>query len=294
MFNDGYFHFAKSFLNSLKTNYPNHPKLLINYEGDNQNILSFLDKLGNIEIITFGDQFPYDGGEHSDSFIYNSLHLWTDRFSEYDSILYLDVDMIVLRPLDYLFDHEDFYIISDHNPHGPLFFQEQYDNNEDLRNNLKEDGFSDIFDIDYMPNTGVFLLPKKYRTESNFQELIEFGKRYGNYLNYYSQSIITLWIKKHNIAIDKNYDFNCQVRFLFHSDLKLNIYDIAILHYSGENKPGSRWDNETLTSSAIFISSNDLRVHYRKRRNSREKALPLLNTLHGYYQRVLEYYANNP
>jgi len=44
---------------------------------------------------------------------YARFMMWNDYFKQFDKILHLDVDIYIIRPLDYIFENEDFFIVSE-------------------------------------------------------------------------------------------------------------------------------------------------------------------------------------
>tara|TARA_B100000745_G_C20099437_1_gene376007 strand:- start:37 stop:948 length:912 start_codon:yes stop_codon:yes gene_type:complete len=281
-FDDGYFHYAKSCINSLKANYPTHPHVLVHYTGKSDDVLQYLHYIPNLSLIELRPHPHFSTGPNFKSVIYQRLHLWTEAFSSYDTILYLDVDTLVLRPLDALFAQDTFTIFSDHDPNYRIFHQRAYWHSRELKRRLVGEQLPPLHAIDTMANSGVFVLPKSLRTPDNHQLLLSLARTFDPYIAFADQSIISLWCWKRGLAIQTQYEYNCQLRLLEDKKLTIDFNQLAILHYSGLSKPGNH-HQPLAAQSELFLLANRLRLHYRIPRPPNPEGARLLYQLKKVY-----------
>lgn len=210
-------------LKSIFVNWATHPviKLFVSsYSSELKEII----KGQNVELIESKINFDFTNlGPVSNSIVYNKYICWNpEYFGDYDNVLHLDADILVLKKLDSIFDGE-FNI---------------WDNNEIL--DVKPLSFSDECNkllskdkmhIDRMVNAGVFCVPKKYITKKNFNSLISITNKYQNHLTYADQSAITLWCYKNKINIRRDVLYNYQPQFLKY-DGAGPLSDVNILHFA--------------------------------------------------------------
>ena len=240
---DNYIKYLIPFINSIKKNFPNHPEIIIYYLGAGQDIKKKMRAYDNVKLVNYQlDIEKLKGlslGVVNNPAIFVRYALWSSDFDEYDNILHLDVDSIILKPLDSLLHKSDFFCVSDHSntPQYRLFDPEKYDKR--LVKMLAQDNI-DFFpsNQDDMINAGVFLIPKKYRTKYYADQLWYLNKRYNKYLMFADQSAISLWCHLNRIPITKEYHFNFQVPFLFSDSLfyskfycDFDLENIHILHF---------------------------------------------------------------
>ena len=95
---------------------------------------------------------------------------WSELFEAYDNVLYLDVDTLVLRPLDDMLSTAEFLIIPDNEIRADarVFQVTEYANNH-LLELLKEDGLPLFDERQDMCNAGVFVIPRDFRTNKHLQ-----------------------------------------------------------------------------------------------------------------------------
>lgn len=242
IFDDDYAQYAIACLKSLQENYTQHPQILACYDGNDEDVLTFLDRVPNLTSLTYNLDFldftkfsPDVAKLHK---VYFRYILWTDRFSEYDTILHLDVDTLVLEPLDYLFLQNDFFAVYDHTPFGLSVFKKSYYHDQNLIQELRNDGFEFMPGDCRMMNAGVFTIPKKYRTRENFKKLVDFTVRYEKYIMFYDQSAISLWCYYMGIHFSEQIEYNFQVCFLNNPKIfydllhKRSDFKIHLVHFS--------------------------------------------------------------
>lgn len=267
-FDDNHFHYAKSCINSIKANYPEHPIILISYSGNNENVLFFIKEKTNTKLIYVKHDYHYNLGSMPSNIVYKRFNLWTDQFDEYENILHLDADTIVLKPLDALFKKNEFFICSDHSKTANIFDSPTIH----TKNLLKADGICIDNIIDEMGNAGIYLIPKKYRTEKYYQDLIRLAEKYHHHVSYGDQSIISLWAHLQKIAITDEYEYNCQIRFLYDKSITLKVENLTIIHFSGEAKDIEKYNRPDNADEIIefYLITNAIRFFYRKERKAFE------------------------
>lgn len=117
---------------------------------------------------------------------YARMLMWTDAFIEYDVLLYLDVDVLDLEPLDDLFETTSIRIFAEayHGPNRVLY----YDRMEEWQPLLEEDGIADRID-QMAANAGVMAIARRYRTDVQYDRLEAIQARYEQWLAWGDQSV---------------------------------------------------------------------------------------------------------
>lgn len=240
-FDDNFALYARACLNSMTRNYPDHPELLVFYQGQDPQMLKFMGGIDRLTLLSDLNQKEISSGWNpglgrTTRIIYDRYCLWTDFFDQYDNLLHLDVDTLILKPFDELLTRQEFVAMPDHSqvPHVRLFTPGSTQNNA-LLQMLKEDELPLFEGQDDMCNAGVFLLPKKYRTEDQHKLLLYLTTRYNDYLMFADQSAISLWCKWNKIDYMPAFEYNFQINHFETLNYKLD--DISILHYSTKHKP---------------------------------------------------------
>lgn len=254
-FDEVHWHHAMHCLNSIRDNYLYHPDIIVCYKGFRSERIewlknqSWLTLLLNPELPKYFIASDYHKDVLSEMVYYKYL-LWTDLFDEYDNILHLDVDTIILSSLNDLFEKNDFFIVKNN-----LYFKEiqvlnsNKENRDMLSKRLSAMGLHFPQQED-MVNAGVFLIPKRYRTPEYFYSLLSITQKLSPYLKYADQSALSLWCLLNRIKPSEDYSYNYQTP-LFNKffmprykntgsifSLKKNILNsIHIIHYSGPIKP---------------------------------------------------------
>jgi len=237
-FDDPFFKYFISFYNSIKQNYQNHPIIYAYYDGDNEDIINYLNHKENVvykKYKNFEFGFEINLGVVGNPKIYFKYFLWTNEFKEYDKILYLDVDTLVLSTLDELFQKDEFFIVSDHSVNtSTTIFKPQYKDDVNLHKLLSEDSLKYPEGQDSMANAGVVLLSRKYRTKKHFDKLLYLTKRYNKYLQFADQSAISLWCIHNKINYSYDFRYNLQILHFYTNLIEKPeiLYNAKILHYS--------------------------------------------------------------
>ncbi len=279
-FDDNYAHFAKSCINSIISNYPNYPDLLVNYSGENKNILGFLENVKNLKLVKVSRTHDYLVGPIANQIVFDRFELWNEFELEYDNILHLDVDTIVLKNLDHLFCDNSFYAVSDTHPLTRIL--KIHDRSlphslasifpEKMEQYIKEDDLVGIADQHKMMNAGVFVLPKRWRTPAAYAQLIYLAQRYHEHVAYADQSLISIWAMQQGLNISTEIYDNFQMVFFLNEDINIDINKIAILHFTGNSKFDHKYSgNCSPYQQLIFDQGNKIRSYYRLARENNDQ-----------------------
>ena len=234
MTNGGYFKYTIPFLNSIKKNWAAHPEILCNHHELTDEQIDILKGYSNLTLIDVDDvtinkieNLPAVPARDSKyTFTYIKLNIWSDAYDKYDNILYLDVDTLVLRPMDDLLNAEDFTIFRDPTP---LIFKSPDDR---LRILLKEDSILHKLGDDLkavIGNCGVMLIPKKVRNKVNNESMLYLLDRYKDYSWWGDQSIVNLWIIRDDLKITDDVKFNFLSIVFDYVDY--NFDEIRLIHF---------------------------------------------------------------
>ena len=264
-FDDGFIKYAIACINSIVSNYPAHPKLLLNYSGENEYFREQLTLIDNSALISIDNTQVLEEvnlGIINNKQAFMRLFLWSNQFDHYDNILYLDADTIILKPLDELFNQDDFYVMADtsHSWVSEWVFTRKYYGDPRLKWALHSDGLELDSMQKRMCNSGVFVIPKKYRTPTHFNKLWEIEKKYRRFLAIGDQSIISIWCALNNIPLQNSYHNNLQFASLvyfsdnFPSADIININEqknVNIFHFNAK-KPSSSYYADLKSRFDIF------------------------------------------
>lgn len=257
-FDDKHWHYFIHLYNSLQKNYPDHPVLLVHYTGWDHLKTTWLSNRSDIRLyykpslsINLESHWYHDAVPSK--VVYYKYLLWTENYDEYDNILHLDVDTIVLSPLDELFEKKDFFIVKNNIPFKEVRILPDSKSYNDIRDSkLKKHGIRSP-EHDDMINAGIFVIPKSYRTRNHLNTLVDITNDFSYLLVYADQSALSLWCLKNDITPNEDYRYNFQIPLfdkLFrprykkpldigsYISLKNDILDkIKIIHFSGPIKP---------------------------------------------------------
>lgn len=235
--NKDFLDFFYIFLNSLKKNYPDHPELLIYHTDLAAGDVNRLEDLDRVRLFSISENNEHTGPvmakyHNIDPHVFYTRYLiWKNFADDYDSILHLDLDVLVMKPLNDLIESDEFMIFQDRYDDLDAVF---YDNNNlNLKTLLKKDNIN-------MPtsyaNAGVFLVPQKYQTAENYDALIDITSRYKDHLIWADQSALNVWLAKEKIDIKNDDQYNYQVFHIsrYRSPLSLfKLKDASIIHFNG-------------------------------------------------------------
>jgi len=220
-------------LQSLRLTYPEHPPILVMLSGSSPKGLARKLKMQPRTYFAQAKLPPEFIGPkmgHLPSYInpevfYSRLLLWTSVFDQFDKILFLDADTLLIRSVGEIFDNDQFYITRDVYE-GPCGIVDDAD--AQVQGMLKDDGVN-------LPligaNGGVFLLPLKYRTGQYRESLFAILARYRPHLKWADQTLINIWMASHKIPPQKSFDYNAQTRLCFGgTNCKIDEENIRVLH----------------------------------------------------------------
>lgn len=255
---DNHWHYFARLYNSIQENYPTHPKLLVYYAGNDTVRMSWLMYKPDIKLEIVRDlPFDIDYDWHHKSvpskMIYYKYLLWSGQYDEYDNILHLDADTIVLSPLNDIIESPEFFIVRNNLPFKEIrIITENKQYRDVVKRKLKSHNIRYPEQRD-MVNAGVFVIPKRYREKEYLDSLINITEDFKYLLDYADQSAISLWCLKHHIHHSEDYRYNFQMPLFTkffrprykgglnvgnYFSLKKDILDrIKIVHYSGTIKP---------------------------------------------------------
>lgn len=264
-FNDKYYDYFKACVNSLKCNFAGHPKLLAAYEGCRETVVAFLYRQGIERIYPDVPKFVarIRTGPIDSSIVLRRFALWTEAFSVYDRILHLDVDTLVLGTLTPLFEQDEFFVAANHEPSPEArVFRPECNDDYRLRRLLREDGISFPGHYDDMVNAGVFMIPDRYRNSLERSRLQYLAARYGRYLAYADQSLLSLYCRACGIRYSTRFEYNYQSPFFEDENMTYDFSELKVLHFSN-HKPGSTGFLEWERLNGWHTRLMDLYLYYR-------------------------------
>ncbi len=152
---------------------------------------------------------------------WNRLYLFTEQFKAWEYVVYLDTDIIIEIPINYMFEAKKslsavaYKTLGDcFFPHTIPFLSKAY--------NLDEPGFM----------AGVFVIPTKIIKQKTFEELIELKNKYEDWGCRVDESILNLYFYKTFEELD----------FKYHHTKQSPQIDKAVRHFALSTKP---WDKES-------------------------------------------------
>jgi glycosyl transferase family 8 len=248
--------FLQLFLASLHRHYPDHPEVLACLDGWSAQAKQRLQ--GCFPFVSCVDvtELEWTAGppmKHQEVFNHPVMYArWaalTKRFDQYDTILYLDVDMLVLGPLDELFASAEMRAFQETYPEkDKLVFRDRI--SPDLQQLLVADGLQH-HRWDVTANAGVIILPRNVRTAAHLTEAQRITRRYGPHLMWGDQSMLNIWMARHQLSVVHDCRFNYQLRLLLNLDCPCcRFRDVRILHFNGR-----RPDRFRLMAAAFCAST---------------------------------------
>ncbi|PZR16213.1 MAG: hypothetical protein DI539_17825 [Flavobacterium psychrophilum] len=264
-FDDRYVVYAKACIASLRENYPNHPPVLIKYNGNIKQVIDYFSSIPNVSLLDFkvDDQYlkSLNPGVIGSYMIYVRLILWTELFNEYDNLIYLDCDTIITKPFDEIVDSIDFFVVADNDTQG--VFKDEFKHDRELSELLAEDQIN--FDLinTSMINSGMFVLPRKYRTIEHVEQLRTISDRYDKYIMHSDQSVLSIWVYLNRIPISKDFKYNFQTQFVFMPFFHVfDLESIKIMHFSAW-KPDKNY-SQLLKPAGYVVTAFERYERYRR------------------------------
>lgn len=234
IFDDAYFEFARNCLLSF-SNYPDHPVIKALYHGENSRVATFIQGLNNVDLVDAElDMDKYSRlnlGHIGSPMIYGRYIIWSSLFDAYDKVLYMDCDTLVLKPFPELFEKDEFFALYDNA--GKFLFNELAYQNDEFLSRATEDGIAPDVVNRLMINSGLLLVPKKYRTPANFDLINQLSDRYSPFIEHSDQSIISIWMYLNNLRISCEYEYNFMIDRITRPTLgNVRLDEAKILHFS--------------------------------------------------------------
>ena len=253
--NERYVDFLQLFLASLHQHYPNHPEVLACIDGWSAQAKQRLQ--ARFPFVSWIDvkELEWTAGpamRHDEAFNHPVMYArWaalTKRFDQYDTIVYLDVDMLVLGPLDELCASAEMRAFEETYPEkDKLVFRDRA--SADLQQLLLADGLQHQR-WDVAANAGVLALPRSVRTAAHLAEAQRITRRYGHHLMWGDQSMLNIWMARHQLSVVHDCRFNYQLRLLWKLDRPCcQFRDVRILHFNGQRRDTVR------LMAAAFVAS---------------------------------------
>jgi lipopolysaccharide biosynthesis glycosyltransferase len=193
--------YAFASLNSIRENWPDHPDILFMYTGEPAPP-KFLRSFDRLRLVPCARIRSYN---------FLRLWLWSDTY-DYDKILYLDADTLVLSPLDEVFERDEFFIVAQTDTSNPgvvkndLVIENFSDHVKDM---LMEDGIYYV-GRPTAANAGMFMLPRRLAGKTAYVNFLRLAEKYGRFVSNKSHSLISLWMNKEHII--PSYDFRYNFR----------------------------------------------------------------------------------
>jgi hypothetical protein len=232
----GLFHL---FLRSLHVHWPSHPRVIACTAGwPEAQRRQFDRRFPFIEWVDMHDLgFPVGPAMGRNPFfdrpvMYARWAALTPRFDAYDTVLYLDVDTLVLGSLDELFEAESVLTFYETLPGtGAGIFDDP--DEPALRSLLEEDGLAGW--CSRPANAGVVVLPRRFRTREQYAEVTRLTVRYAPYLRWGDQSVLNLWLARNRIAPAAGVEFNYQLRLIYDAQARRACQRARVLHFNGQH-----------------------------------------------------------
>lgn len=234
-----YFPFALLYLESLDRHFPEHPDVLLHHHDLEPGQLPALARFARVRPvavdveamrrwpgITLSGQGVFEGA----SACYARYWAWSDLYDEYDNLLYMDVDVLVLGPLDGCLSGDRFRIGREAYQRFDKYFRKPDD--PAVLALLEEDGIR----LDGVNrNAGVMLIPRRYRSREAFAELVGITRRYLGHLSMADQTVINLWMHKHRVETEPlGAEYNFLPGFLGEKVCSpLELSRIRVFHFAG-------------------------------------------------------------
>ena len=228
------------FLGSLHRHYPNHPDVLVCTTGWNAPLQDRFRRL--FPFVTWVDAayLEWHAGppmQHQETFDHSIMYArWaalTTRFDRYDQVLYLDADILVLEPLDTLFDADRLVAFEERYPDkATLVFNDRCA--DGLKALLEADELGD-YDWSIAANAGVIVWPRSVRAAGHLAAAERITRHYAPYLMWGDQSLLNVWMARYRLGVTHDCRFNYQLRLVLRDQAQCCPFrDVKILHFNGQ------------------------------------------------------------
>ena len=234
--NQRFLPYLEVFLKGLRRVHRDYPDLFIHHTDlteEQTRRLSRYEGLRTVQLedadFAAGPAMATHRPKHADPRIsYARFLIWTQRLKDYENVLHLDTDLLILGRFDELLDGVRFRIFAETYQSSDALFYDARD--PMLTRLLEEDG---IHLPDKVGNCGVFVVPKKDRTPENFDLLNTLLSRYGPFIKWSDQSIINLWMVMKGYEVEEGDRFNFQHRLVTRPGRVNGLRQARIFHFNG-------------------------------------------------------------
>lgn len=222
-------------LRSISKNYINHPDIVVCYTNLTEKDIHHLTKIVQIiplknpinseELWPIMSHLPK--GTDPRVFYARFLIRKLSLFQDYDKVLHLDADTIIMKNCDKVFDEQDFYIEQDvYNWKDQIYIDNE---SPELLKLLVANSLSTE---QKAWNAWVFMLPKKYNNSKEYKELMNIVSDYKPYIKRADQSILNIWIAKKWISLSSQRNYNFQHRLVVDSKYDSLFEQASIIHFN--------------------------------------------------------------
>lgn len=234
--NQRFFEHLSLCFKSIIKYYPNHPDIIVNHVDLTKNQITYLKNILPSKFIQSqlddNELWPIMG--HLDENInpkvfYARFMIWKSPiFNNYDKILFLDSDILIIKPLDHLFTQDSFFITEEYYKGEDAIFK--LPKSEELKSKLAKDG---IVETESTANAWIFLVPKSYRSKEFYNQIVYILEKYKKYIKRADQSIINIRMMINKLAPDNTYLFNFQHRLVLNKKFDKILDCASIVHFNG-------------------------------------------------------------
>ncbi len=199
---------TRRLIGSILRNWPEYPELVVFHSDLSSESVEFLDSVPRtrrVDLSVPGQMVGpamHETLESKAELFYARFLIWGEAFDEYDRVLYLDVDGLVLNSLDPLLE-QDFYTCVNGSGRMRVFRDPE---DPDLQALLDADGI----DLEGFKtcNGGVMLLSARWRTREQLAKITEIVRRYRPYLRWGDQSVTNLWMYQNGLRSSEDTRYN--------------------------------------------------------------------------------------
>ncbi|MFA5797702.1 MAG: glycosyltransferase [Candidatus Woesearchaeota archaeon] len=195
------------------------------------------------EFLTPEEKALLDTEEKLNPIMFLKFHLFKEKFKRWKNLIYIDGDVVVSRPIDYLSTIKGFHAVRDYAVSYATPLKYQYmERNEKIPIDKKKrqliEELKEKMDFEKTAfNAGIFALNTDIITEHTFTELVQLTKKYLLISKYFDQGILNIYFYNTWNELSFHYNFD---PFFFNNffDLHKERFDVVMYHFpSYKNKP---------------------------------------------------------
>jgi hypothetical protein len=222
-------------LSTLRSAFPEHPEIIIYHSGLSDGAIARLSVIPRLRLHRhipsereLGPAVTIFNERYSDrNLSYYRFALWSEAFDEYDNVLHIDADALILKPLDALFNVNAFTIFRDRTEEGASIFVNPTKDPAAFEALRREDGLPEDFPIG---NCGVFVHTRSDRTRESREQLLQTLERYRPFIRWADQSVINIWMRRRGLFPVDDSEYNYQCRLLEKTWRTAPLRNAAIVH----------------------------------------------------------------